>query len=409
MSAELHLPCQSPTSSQARRSVTHFVVTNDDIFSLDEDDVPTQGVPPLLSTHEQDSIHFEDVGEASPSYPLSKNSLVSPINMSDHSISPNVSESSEQSGIATFSPAECTSNVDSRCSVCFCDEWNESNQIVVCESCNVAVHQDCYGIESIPVGDWLCEPCIEMQSPTCCACVNHDDIAFKKTNEGEWIHMLCALWHPETNFSGVSGLNSPVVGFKDINRSRFKVTCRICKVKQGAIMQCNVPQCTFAFHPPCGIRNGCKFEIREENDVSHLHQFCPKHCSSSKDYTFNYPKSKKRRLSANSSPGHKQKKKTSTSHREEKILGKPQSYLHCEIVLLTTKIERIHSPAITQFCSIFGARVVTSFSDSVTHVLTPARLNDKCTLHTRTIKYVYGLVTGKFLMSIDCIHRFISI
>lgn len=37
------------------------------------------------------------------------------------------------------------------------------NQIVFCERCDVAVHQHCYGIATVPDGEWLCEPCREYE------------------------------------------------------------------------------------------------------------------------------------------------------------------------------------------------------------------------------------------------------
>ena len=48
---------------------------------------------------------------------------------------------------------------DARCAVCGDGESNGSDQIVFCDRCNVAVHQNCYGVADIPQGEWLCWPC----------------------------------------------------------------------------------------------------------------------------------------------------------------------------------------------------------------------------------------------------------
>lgn len=54
----------------------------------------------------------------------------------------------------------------------------QTNQIVYCERCDVAVHQLCYGIAAVPEGDWLCDPCREHEGALraqgkseVCACV----------------------------------------------------------------------------------------------------------------------------------------------------------------------------------------------------------------------------------------------
>jgi len=50
-------------------------------------------------------------------------------------------------------------DMDAVCDICNDGEVSVNNQILFCESCNVAVHQVCYGIESVPVGDWFCRVC----------------------------------------------------------------------------------------------------------------------------------------------------------------------------------------------------------------------------------------------------------
>lgn len=48
---------------------------------------------------------------------------------------------------------------DALCAVCGGGDSEEPNEIIFCERCEVAVHQDCYGVDEVPEDDWLCWPC----------------------------------------------------------------------------------------------------------------------------------------------------------------------------------------------------------------------------------------------------------
>ena len=48
---------------------------------------------------------------------------------------------------------------DVQCQICNNGDYEDEDLIVFCGNCNVAVHQYCYGIESLPEGDWLCYNC----------------------------------------------------------------------------------------------------------------------------------------------------------------------------------------------------------------------------------------------------------
>lgn len=77
----------------------------------------------------------------------------------------------------------------------------------------------------------------------------------KRTADNNWVHVYCALWHPETKFSNavrldmVEGIGAPTL--------RYDAICKLCKTNDGACAACQ--QCHTNFHVGCAHNAGYTF------------------------------------------------------------------------------------------------------------------------------------------------------
>lgn len=171
---------------------------------------------------------------------------------------------------------------DQKCAVCNDSDCDNSNAIVFCDGCDIAVHQDCYGIAFIPEGEWLCRKCmINKTQPTACAFCPSKTGAFKQLDNGLWSHVICALWINEVYFANPIYME-PIEGMTLIPRSRWKLICYICRQKVGACVQCSNRSCFQAYHVTCAKRAGLYMELTHGvqgaiANKSTLKTFCDKH------------------------------------------------------------------------------------------------------------------------------------
>jgi NuA3 HAT complex component NTO1 len=205
---------------------------------------------------------------------------------------------------------------DSTCAICDDSEGENSNAIVFCDGCNLAVHQDCYGVPYIPEGQWLCRKCtVSPEVPVVCHCCSifyenynlfsqscmlcpNEGGAFKQTVNGEWVHLLCAIWVPETRVAN-EVLMEPITGVEKINKQRWKLVCAcfnlllsfslllklryqkcsLCGIKEGACIQCSKTSCFLAFHTTCARREKLLMPMKSAHgtEPATLACYCEKH------------------------------------------------------------------------------------------------------------------------------------
>ncbi|KAJ7959332.1 Histone-lysine N-methyltransferase [Quillaja saponaria] len=167
-----------------------------------------------------------------------------------------------------------------RCAVCrWVEDW-DYNKIIICNRCQIAVHQECYGARNVSdFTSWVCKAC---ETPDikreCCLCPVKGG-ALKPTDvDTLWVHVTCAWFRPEVAFASDEKME-PALGILSIPSNSFVKICVICKQIHGSCTQCC--KCSTYYHAMCASRAGYRMELHcmEKNgrQITKMVSYCAYH------------------------------------------------------------------------------------------------------------------------------------
>ncbi|CAI0446121.1 unnamed protein product [Linum tenue] len=164
------------------------------------------------------------------------------------------------------------------------------NCILVCSSCKVAVHLDCYRNVKESPGPWHCELCEDLLSSQQsgghslnfwekpyfvaeCGLCGGATGAFRKCINGQWVHAFCAEWLLQSVFR--RGQVNLVQGMEDILK-RPDICC-VCHRKHGACLRCSYGHCQTTFHPSCARSVGFYMMVKFLSGKFQHKAYCQQH------------------------------------------------------------------------------------------------------------------------------------
>ncbi|XP_055828536.1 histone-lysine N-methyltransferase ATX4-like [Solanum dulcamara] len=173
-----------------------------------------------------------------------------------------------------------------RCAICrWIEDW-DFDKIIICNRCQIAVHQECYGAIGVrDFASWICRACETPEvDRECCLCPVKGG-ALKPTDvDPFWVHVTCGWFRPEIAFVNHEKME-PAIGLLAIPPKSFHQACSICQQTHGSCIQCS--KCTMSYHTMCAFRAGYYMEMHcSENNGTQTTKwlsYCASHKAPSED------------------------------------------------------------------------------------------------------------------------------
>ncbi|XP_016502913.2 protein BREAST CANCER SUSCEPTIBILITY 1 homolog [Nicotiana tabacum] len=201
------------------------------------------------------------------------------------------------------------------------------------------------------------------------------------------VHKHCAEWAPNVYFEEDYAVNLDA----ELKRSR-RITCFFCGVK-GAALGCYETSCRKSFHVPCAkLTPECRW------DYDNFVMLCPLHANSKLPCEVPRKQSRIKESIKRSSNIH-QPKVSATPDNAATSQWKSQKK-NKSLVLCSSALTADEKELVSSLKRLSGVTVVKNWDLSVTHVI--ASTDEKGTCR-RTLKYLMGVLAGKWILSIDWI------
>ena len=186
------------------------------------------------------------------------------------------------------------------CMVCLVEEendWDISNQLM-CRYCGITVHTQCYyysyanqlptqvDLESADSErHWVCEPCSSgAKYLQCELCPSTDRIPLKQTQNGLWVHLICAQYtnaiYPDSDGLSLDHLKGSLWGVR---------ACSLCSGERrwmGVCCRCDAGKCKNYCHATCAQKMGLLNNFQdmqpltqhnEKEQACPFYYFCTQH------------------------------------------------------------------------------------------------------------------------------------
>ena len=172
-----------------------------------------------------------------------------------------------------------------QCEICGDTDTTNSNVLVMCDGCDLAVHQECYGVPHVPEGPWHCRRCMLIGTPTSggnnqfvldlrkrglCVLCPWPEGALKQSTDRRWVHSVCAHWlYPLTQV--LNGIYQEPIDMGQLHRHHLRKVCSLCRVPFGAPAKCKTEGCSAYMHPLCARKAGLLLDYKSRNILCRLH------------------------------------------------------------------------------------------------------------------------------------------
>ncbi|CAG0922574.1 unnamed protein product [Notodromas monacha] len=168
------------------------------------------------------------------------------------------------------------------CCACLGMESLPNDELIECDGCGIMIHEGCYygipedasessSVSSCSSDPWFCDACKAGNfNPRCELCPNTGG-AFKETDAGHWVHIVCALFVRGVAFVNPERLEGMTL-FELSNSAFGSKACAYCEdvalSKTGVCVVCDAGMCRIVFHGTCGQKEGLLLFPHEDGNLS---------------------------------------------------------------------------------------------------------------------------------------------